>query len=189
LNQSGCFDVENVDDKKEFEDTREAMNFIGFTKENQEEIFRLIAGILWLGNVSFLEKDGKSQIEDSSGFYFYIFNMKVIEFASYLLGIDNSKLEQFLCFRLIQTRGGHGSLIRSPQTAAQAGLIRDSLAKALYDRIFNYIVAKINAAMYTKQADLVSINVLDIYGFEIFDVRNLLFKKRKMDLNNFVSTM
>jgi myosin I len=71
LNQSGCFDVENVDDKKEFEDTREAMNFIGFTKENQEEIFRLIAGILWLGNVSFLEKDGKSQIEDSSGFLFF----------------------------------------------------------------------------------------------------------------------
>jgi myosin I len=80
---------------------------------------------------------------------------------------------------LIQTRGGHGSLIRSPQTAAQAGLIRDSLAKALYDRIFNYIVAKINAAMYTKQADLVSINVLDIYGFEIFDVRKCLTKEKK----------
>eukprot|EP01080_Neovahlkampfia_damariscottae_P000976 gene976-9883_t len=159
LNQSGCFDVENIDDKKEFQETQQAMDFIGFTKENQEEIFRLLAGILWLGNVSFLEKDGKAQVEDST----------VIEFASYLLGIDATALEQFLCFRLIQTRGGHGSLIRSPQTSAQAGLIRDSLSKALYDRLFNYIVLKINAAMVSKQSDLVSINVLDIYGFEIFD--------------------
>ena len=93
------------------------------------------------------------------------------------MGIDATKLEQFLCFRLIQTRGGHGSLIRSPQTAAQAGLIRDSLSKALYDRIFNYIVLKINAAMVSKQQDLVSINVLDIYGFEIFDVRIKKIKK------------
>ena len=67
LNQSGCFDVENIDDKKEFQDTQQAMDFIGFSKENQEEIFRLLAGILWVGNISFLEKDGKAQVEDSTG--------------------------------------------------------------------------------------------------------------------------
>ena len=65
LRQGNCFDVENMNDKEEFHATRHAMNVIGITKDEQASINKMLAAILWLGNVVFIEgKDGKTVCED-----------------------------------------------------------------------------------------------------------------------------
>lgn len=96
---------------------------------------------------------------------------KALKYAAYLLDVDPGVLQKALLTRVIQTGGHRGSTIHVPQTPEQACILRDALAKALYDRQFDWIVAKINAAMKKSGSeDKVVISVLDIYGFEIFDV-------------------
>lgn len=53
INQSGCFTIPNVDDSKEFEATVKAMDIMNFNDEEKEDIFRIISGILYLGNLKF----------------------------------------------------------------------------------------------------------------------------------------
>jgi myosin-1 len=87
------------------------------------------------------------------------------------LEVEPDILKRSLLNRVIQTGGHRGSTINVPQTPEQACVLRDALAKALYDRQFDWIVGKINAAMQKNNSkDKVVISVLDIYGFEIFDV-------------------
>ncbi len=55
LSQSACYVVDGIDDIKEFADTRNAMNVMGMTAEEQKQVFHLVAGILHLGNVAFYD--------------------------------------------------------------------------------------------------------------------------------------
>jgi len=57
--------------------------------------------------------------------------------------------------------------------------VRDALSKAIYDRLFDWIVARINKSMATNSAEKLLLGVLDIYGFEIFEVSILTEKKKK----------
>lgn len=55
-----------------------------------------------------------------------------------------------------------------PQNADQSDAIRDALAKTLYERLFDFIIDKVNASMANSAQGNV-IGVLDIYGFEVFE--------------------
>jgi len=61
LNKSECLSVEGVDDKKEFQDVLNAMNIIRLNEAEKFNIFRLIAGILHLGNVTFVSDGNYAQ--------------------------------------------------------------------------------------------------------------------------------
>lgn len=81
-------------------------------------------------------------------------------------------LETALCERVIAARG---DIMRKEHTESEATFGRDAFAKAVYDRLFSWIVDKINSAIavdstnYSKNYKSSLIGVLDIYGFEIFD--------------------
>ena len=63
-----CFTVDGVDDAKEFAEVRHAMDVIGITKNEQYEIFRLLAAILWMGNIEFREGGtDKAEVSDMAG--------------------------------------------------------------------------------------------------------------------------
>lgn len=62
-----------------------------------------------------------------------------------------------------------------PLNFVQATATRDALAKALYDRLFEWIVARVNAVLQQRGASKYTVGVLDIYGFEIFEVRNTAY--------------
>ena len=95
-------------------------------------------------------------------------NREALEFAAYLLGVDAGFLEVSLNHKSIQSGSARGTQFNVPQNAYQAGGIRDALSKTLYARVFDFLVAKINAAMaYSGKTNV--IGVLDIYGFEIFE--------------------
>jgi len=100
------------------------MNVIGLTPDEQNSIFRVLATILWLGNVDFVEgDDGNAVIADSG----------VTDFASYLMEVQSTSLQKALLNRIMgTTRGGRrGSVYEVPQNVAQASSGRDALAKAL----------------------------------------------------------
>lgn len=160
-----------------------AMKVIGFTPEEQHEIFRLVTSILYIGNIQFVD-DGKggSTIADR----------QVVEMLAYLMRTEPVAVEQALLYRTITTgeQGrGRSSVYSCPQDPAgvrctlmkyskmkyltnnpQAVYSRDALAKALYSRMFDYIIQRVNDAMYINDPEALTIGILDIYGFEIFGV-------------------
>jgi myosin-1 len=136
------------------------MNIIGISQTEQHGIFRLLSAILWLGNLDFTEKADVATVADPS----------VLDFVSGLLGVPSSFVKTTLEVRQMETKHGNnrGTQYKVPLNKTQAISGRDALAKAIYDRLFNWLVLRINQAIEKKTAGLV-IGVLDIYGFEVFD--------------------
>ncbi|KAF3905552.1 Myosin-1 [Arthrobotrys entomopaga] len=159
---SRCLDVPGIDDHKEFAETLQAMQVIGLTQQEQDDIFRLLAAILWIGNVQFRE-DASENAE--------ITDPGVTDFAAYLLQVDGAALHKALSIRIVETsRGGRrGSIYESPLNPVQATAVRDALAKAIYNNLFEWIVDRINVSMKAREQTSYTIGILDIYGFEIFD--------------------
>lgn len=159
---SQCTSVENMDDVKEFQETLKAMNIIGLSKEEQDQIFRMLAAILWIGNISFIEDEqGNAQIRDTS----------VTTFIAYLLQVQEELLIKSLVERIIETGHGakRGSTYHSPLNIVQATAVRDALAKAIYNNLFEWIVDRVNISLQAFPGADKSIGILDIYGFEIFE--------------------
>ncbi|KAL3449058.1 P-loop containing nucleoside triphosphate hydrolase protein [Aspergillus insuetus] len=160
--RSKCYDVPGVDDVAEFQDTMNAMSVIGMSEAEQDNVFRMLAAILWLGNVQFGEDDsGNAAITDQS----------VVDFVAYLLEVDSAQVNQALTIRMMETsRGGRrGSVYEVPLNTVQAVAVRDALAKAIYFNLFDWIVQRVNQSLTARGAVTNSIGILDIYGFEIFE--------------------
>ncbi|XP_020512052.1 unconventional myosin-If [Labrus bergylta] len=158
LNQSGTYKVDGTNDSKDFQETMEAMQVIGIPGEIQTQVLQIIAGILHLGNISFIEAGNYGQVESTD----------LLAFPAYLLGIDHSRLQDKLTSRKMDSKwGGKSESINVTLNQEQATYTRDALAKALYARLFDYLVEAINKAIQ-KPYEEFSIGVLDIYGFEIF---------------------
>uniref|UniRef100_A0A3Q0RQT0 Osteoclast-stimulating factor 1 n=1 Tax=Amphilophus citrinellus TaxID=61819 RepID=A0A3Q0RQT0_AMPCI len=158
LNQSGTYTVEDVNDKKEFSDTMEAMSVVGLSLEDQDSVLQLVGGILHLGNISFREENNYAVVESQD----------FLAFPAYLLGISQDGLCKKLTSRVMDSKwGGKTESISVTLNTEQACFSRDALSKALYARLFDFLVDCINKAMQ-KDREEFNIGVLDIYGFEIF---------------------
>ena len=162
-NKSKCFDVPGMDDAADFKETLEAMRIIGLGKPEVDNIFRIIAAILWIGNITFRENDqGGVDIADSS----------VVDFVAYLLEVDAAHVNKAMTIRIVETaRGGgrRGSVYESPLNPVQAQATRDALAKGLYFNLFDWIVARTNVSLASQGQVQNTVGILDIYGFEIFE--------------------
>uniref|UniRef100_A0A673ZM56 Osteoclast-stimulating factor 1 n=1 Tax=Salmo trutta TaxID=8032 RepID=A0A673ZM56_SALTR len=158
LNQSGTYTVEDVNDKKEFSDTMEAMSVVGLSVDDQDMVLQIVAGILHLGNIAFRE-EGNYAVVESEDF---------LAFPAYLLGISQEGLKNKLTSRIMDSKwGGKTESIAVTLNTEQASFTRDALSKALYSRLFDFLVDSINKAIQ-KDHEEFNIGVLDIYGFEIF---------------------
>lgn len=151
-----------MDDSSDFRDTLGAMKVIGLTQAEQDNIFRMLSAILWLGNVLFVEDDsGNASNREQS----------VVDFVAYLLEVDPAQVNTALTSRIVETsRGGRrGSVYQVPLNVTQAMAVRDALAKAIYFNLFDWIVERVNASLKARGAVGNSVGILDIYGFEIFE--------------------
>ncbi|GAA5861407.1 hypothetical protein JCM8547_006120 [Rhodosporidiobolus lusitaniae] len=160
--KSGCLEVPGIDDVVDWSETLKAMQIVGLSQGEQDEILRMLASILWLGNVEFAQnEEGNAYIKDES----------VPAFVAYLLEVDAERVTKALTQRVMETqRGGRrGSVYEVPLNPAQAVSVRDALAKAIYNNLFEWIVDRVNISMKSKSPSANIIGVLDIYGFEIFD--------------------
>lgn len=159
-----CINVDGVNDSKDFEDTLKAMKIIGLRQDEQDNIFRMLALILWIGNISFVEDEhGNAAIRDES----------VTAFVAYLLDVNSETLKTSLIQRVMQTSHGmrRGSTYHVPLNIVQATSVRDALAKGIYNNLFDWIVERVNLSLQGTGVahEKKSIGILDIYGFEIFD--------------------
>lgn len=158
LSKSKCYDVDGIDDLAEFRDTLEAMKIIGLSQAEQDDVFRMLAAILWAGNITFVEGDDTfAQVADQS----------VVDFLAYLLEVTPEALIKAITVRILTPRSGE--VIESPANPAQANATRDALAMAIYYNLFDWIVVRINQSLKARQETPNSIGILDIYGFEIFE--------------------
>uniref|UniRef100_A0A7S3PR52 Myosin motor domain-containing protein n=1 Tax=Aplanochytrium stocchinoi TaxID=215587 RepID=A0A7S3PR52_9STRA len=152
ISDPGSAKVKTVDDDTNFEDTRQAMQDVEINDQHQKAIFEIIAFILNLGNVSFKGDRDKSKVSDRN----------YLSRAATSLKVDAKKLEKALTHRTVKG-------IAAPLGVEQAQFARDAMAKAIYSRLFDWIVRAINKSIKTDRFSS-SIGVLDIYGFEILGV-------------------
>ncbi|KAM0929591.1 hypothetical protein ACQ4PT_001616 [Festuca glaucescens] len=164
LNQTSCYEVANVDDAREYLETRNAMDIVGISQEEQDAIFRVVAAILHLGNINFSkgQEIDSSRLRDDKS----INHLKTV---AELLMCDEKSLEDSLCQRVIVTPDGNITKPLDPDSALQS---RDALAKTVYSRLFDWIVDKINNSIGQDPDAISIIGVLDIYGFESFKVNS-----------------
>ncbi|VDD94836.1 unnamed protein product [Enterobius vermicularis] len=160
---------ELLDDYADFLSLQKALTSIGISTSEMNAIFQTVAAVLHLGNICFEEnsddRTGACMVSENS--------QRSLQFAANLLGLDPKDLSRGLLFRTMQpTRGGDkGTMIRVPLKSYEAAAARDALAKAIYSRMFDSIVAAINRCI--PFGDSVSyIGVLDIAGFEFFTVNS-----------------
>jgi myosin I len=129
------------------------MGVIGLSEEEQTEIFRMLAVILWIGNVQFDEReDGNSTIADTD----------VTDFVAYLMEVDTALVQKVLTSKIVETqRGGRrGSVYDVPLNPSQATSVRDAMAKAIYNNLFEWIVSRINVSMKPRAASAHIVGIL-----------------------------
>ncbi|XP_056134177.1 unconventional myosin-IXAa isoform X2 [Lampris incognitus] len=163
LNQD-CFTVEGEDLKHDFERLQLAMEMVGFLPSTRKQIFSLLSAILHLGNIRYKRKTYRDDSID-------ICNPEVLPVVSELLEVKEEMLFEALTTRKTVTVGER---LIVPYKLAEAGTVRDSMAKSLYSALFDWIVFRINHALLnTKDLEestkILSIGVLDIFGFEDYE--------------------
>ncbi|ETW08865.1 hypothetical protein, variant [Aphanomyces invadans] len=149
--------IEGHSDLAHFEKTQAALGRIGLDTAHQMALFRVLAGILHLGQMQFsATSDEASQIAPPCTHTAHVCS---------LLGVDRNTLERALCSRTMQARNDKYSV---PLTKVGAEHCRDALAKALYANLFDWLVALINTSLSHASRMQHHIGVLDIFGFEHF---------------------
>ena len=158
LNKSGCMEIEGVDDAQNYRETRECMQVLGFSEEEQEWVLRVVMGILHLGNVEFAGEETSRIVETGS-----------MQVCCELLGVSVESLEKVLTTRVLIDPSNKEEIVMN-QKPKQAYDTRDATAKAIYSKLFTWLVERINKTIYIQQKKPSKIiGLLDIYGFEVFD--------------------
>jgi len=88
--------------------------------------------------------------------------------SAYLMGLNSADLLKGLCHPRVKVGNEY---VTKGQNVQQVVYSIGALAKAVYEKMFNWMVGRINNSLETKQPRQYFIGVLDIAGFEIFDVR------------------
>jgi myosin-1 len=129
------------------------MQTIGLSAQEQSEIFRMLAIILWLGNVQYSEMDdGNAAVSDTG----------VTDFIGYLMEVDPAMVQKVMTTKVMETqRGGRrGSIYDVPLNPSQAVSGRDAMSKAIYNNLFEWIVSRINQSMKPRGAVAQLIGIL-----------------------------
>ncbi|XP_064560158.1 myosin-IIIa isoform X3 [Zonotrichia leucophrys gambelii] len=151
--------------KSQFELIEQCFKVIGFTLEELGSVYSILAAILNVGNIEFSAVVSEHMIDKSN-----ISNPVALENCASLLCIQADELQEALTSHCVVTRGE--TIIR-PNTVEKATDVRDAMAKALYGRLFSWIVNRINTLLkpdkhLSENDDGLNIGILDIFGFENF---------------------
>ncbi|NWR13223.1 MYO6 protein, partial [Paradoxornis webbianus] len=154
-----------LDDHGDFNRMCTAMKRIGLDDEEKLDLFRVVAGVLHLGNIDF-EEAGST----SGGCTPRARSQAALERCAALLGLDEDDLRGSLTSRVMLTTAGgaKGTVIKVPLKVEQANNARDALAKTVYSHLFDHVVKRVNQC-FPFETSSFFIGVLDIAGFEYFE--------------------
>nr|XP_028562631.1 unconventional myosin-Va isoform X3 [Podarcis muralis] len=159
--QGGSPVIDGIDDAKEMMNTRRACTLLGIVDSCQMGIFQILAAILHLGNVAFTSRDADSCTIPAKHEPLAIF--------CDLMGVEYEQMAHWLCHRKLATAT---ETYIKPISKLQAINARDALAKHVYASLFNWIVDRVNEALHSTMKQHSFIGVLDIYGFETFEINS-----------------
>ncbi|KAK4750301.1 hypothetical protein SAY87_027750 [Trapa incisa] len=158
LRQSSCFSISGVDDAEQFGILMEALDVVHISKQDQENVFAMLAAVLWLGNTSFTIIDNENHVE--------VVEDESLTTVAKLLGCSCEQINLALSTR--KMRVGNDTIVQK-LTFSQASDSRDALAKSIYACLFDWLVKQINKSLFVgKRRTGRFISILDIYGFESF---------------------
>ncbi|XP_065256932.1 unconventional myosin-VI isoform X6 [Emys orbicularis] len=154
-----------LDDHGDFNRMCTAMKKIGLDDAEKLDLFRVVAGVLHLGNTDF-EEAGST----SGGCILKNKSSQSLEYCAELLGLDQDDLRVSLTTRVMLTTAGgtKGTVIKVPLKVEQANNARDALAKTVYSHLFDHVVNRVNQC-FPFETSSFFIGVLDIAGFEYFE--------------------
>uniref|UniRef100_A0A7M4F9U7 Unconventional myosin-VI n=1 Tax=Crocodylus porosus TaxID=8502 RepID=A0A7M4F9U7_CROPO len=167
-----------LDDHGDFNRMCTAMRKIGLDDEEKLDLFRVVAGVLHLGNIDF-EEAGST----SGGCTLKNKSSKSLEYCAELLGLDEDDLRVSLTTRVMLTTAGgtKGTVIKVPLKVEQANNARDALAKTVYSHLFDHVVNRVNQC-FPFETSSFFIGVLDIAGFECISETKKFINKCEQEL-------
>ncbi|MBN3313470.1 MYSS protein, partial [Atractosteus spatula] len=158
----GQITVASIDDKEELVATDVPIDILGFTPEEKIGIYKLTGAVMHYGNMKFKQKQREEQAEPDG--------TEVADKVAYLLGLNSADLLKALCYPRVKVGN---EFVTKGQTVPQVNNSVGALAKSVYEKMFLWMVIRINQMLDTKQPRQFFIGVLDIAGFEIFDFNSL----------------
>ncbi|XP_050298503.1 myosin heavy chain, muscle isoform X43 [Anthonomus grandis grandis] len=154
----GKITIPNVDDGEECLLTDEAFDILGFTQEEKDNIYKITAAVMHMGTMKFKQRGREEQAEPDG--------MEEGEKVAKLLGVDAPGLYTALVKPRIKVGN---EFVTQGRNVNQVSYSVGAMSKAMFDRLFKFLVKKCNETLDTKQKRQHFIGVLDIAGFEIFD--------------------
>jgi len=166
LNKSGCFQVDSLNDMEQYLEVQKSFDKLKFSENEKYAVWAILASVLHLGNLEIDDAAFKASAEKSPC---QIKNQEVFKVISELLGVNENDLTESLVKKPFHPK---------PQETIMTNLkkdqcigLRDSLSKGLYEKLFNWLVKRMN--MSNEGKDLLTIGLLDIFGFEKFENNSL----------------
>ncbi|XP_077276644.1 myosin heavy chain isoform X17 [Temnothorax americanus] len=154
----GKITIPNVDDGEECLLTDQAFDVLGFTQEEKDNIYKITAAVMHMGGMKFKQRGREEQAEADG--------TEEGERVAKLLGCDCADLYK----NLLKPRIKVGNeFVTQGRNKDQVAYSVGAMSKAMFDRVFKWLVKKCNETLDTKQKRQHFIGVLDIAGFEIFD--------------------
>nr|DBA20280.1 TPA: hypothetical protein GDO54_015991 [Pyxicephalus adspersus] len=158
----GYVPIPSQDDSDMFQETLEAMGIMGFTEEEQISMMKVVSSVLQLGNIVFKKErntDQASMPDDTAA-----------QKCCHLMGINVTDFTR--CILSPRIKVGR-DFVQKAQTKEQADFAIEALAKATYERLFLWLLNRVNKALdKTKRQGASFLGILDIAGFEIFEVNS-----------------
>ncbi|XP_075889839.1 myosin-4-like [Nelusetta ayraudi] len=158
----GEISVASIDDSEELMATDSAIETLGFSGDERIGIYKLTGAVMHYGNMKFKQKQREEQAEPDG--------TEVADKAAYLMGFNSADLLKALCYPRVKVGNEY---VTKGQTVQQVYNSIGALAKSVYEKMFMWMVLRINQMLDTKQPRQFFIGVLDIAGFEIFDFNSL----------------
>ncbi|XP_006859807.1 PREDICTED: myosin-7-like [Chrysochloris asiatica] len=150
--------VENMDDGEELQITDVAFDVLGFTAEEKIGVYKLTGGIMHFGNMKFKQKPREEQAE--------VDTTEVADKVAHLMGLNSGELQKGITRPRVKVGN---EFVQKGQNMEQCNNSIGALGKAVYDKMFKWLVVRINKTLDTKMQRQFFIGVLDIAGFEIFE--------------------
>uniref|UniRef100_A0AAR2LJ29 Myosin, heavy chain 11b, smooth muscle n=1 Tax=Pygocentrus nattereri TaxID=42514 RepID=A0AAR2LJ29_PYGNA len=156
---AGHVQVQGQQDDEMFDETLEAMDVLGFNEEERIGMLKVCSTVLQLGNIEF--KKEKNQEQASMP------DTTAAQKVCHLQGINVTDFTKAILTPRIKVGR---EMVQKAQTKEQADFAVEALAKAMYDRLFRWILGRVNKALdKSKRQGASFIGILDIAGFEIFE--------------------
>ncbi|XP_032816931.1 myosin heavy chain, skeletal muscle, adult-like [Petromyzon marinus] len=154
----GEITVPSIDDGDELMATDSAIDILGFTNDEKLSIYKVTGALMHYGNMKFKQKQREEQAEPDGN--------EDADKAAYLMGLNSADLLKGLCYPRVKVGNEY---VTKGQTVQQVHNSVGALARSVFEKMFLWMVIRINETLATKLARQHFIGVLDIAGFEIFD--------------------